>query len=72
MTTLEVKTNAVIAPSNKWILIDENAPQGRKLQLINRASGVANYGKLPSKFYTHYFGLPVFEDESLIDKETTK
>lgn len=45
-----------------WIPIDENTPRGVKLQLISRASGVAQYGQLSrgDNFFTHWFPLPVF------------
>ena len=59
---INIKTNAATNPANKWLPIDEFTPRGVKLQLINKASGVAAYGKLPSTFYTHYYLLPEFDD----------
>ena len=61
-----VRTSAVTDPKNKWIKIDENAPQGRKVQLINSHSRNAVYGSLPSdKYFTHYYPLPEFDVEDV-------
>jgi hypothetical protein len=53
---------AVIAPDVKWIPIDENTPIGMRMQLIERAQGVA-YTRVHHKGdgFTHWFPLPTFE-----------
>lgn len=46
-----------------WIQIDENAPIGTKVQLINKRDGVAVYGHIYSKDcpWTHWAPLPAFK-----------
>ena len=65
--TVEINADrtAAVDRKTKWIPIDENTPRGVKLQLINRAYGVALYGKHDpkDKFFTHYFPLPTFEKD---------
>lgn len=54
---------AVVDRGYHWRLIDTRTPRGQKLQLINRASGVAVYGTLgsgPTEF-THWAPLPTFD-----------
>ena len=53
---------AVIAPDVKWIPIDENTPIGCRMQLIERAQGVA-YTRVHHRGdgFTHWFPLPTFE-----------
>ena len=53
---------AVIAPDVKWIPIDENTPIGMRMQLIERAQGVA-YTRVHHRGdgFTHWFPLPTFE-----------
>jgi hypothetical protein len=53
---------AVIAPDVKWIPIDKNTPIGCRMQLIERAQGVA-YTRVHHKGdgFTHWFPLPTFE-----------
>jgi len=58
---------AVVDTLNKWIKINPGSPRGSKLQLIDRKSGVAQYGVLDAhnKFgYTHWAPCPTFEKES--------
>ena len=57
---------AVIDKSYKWREIDDDTPEGMKVQLINRQkSGVAYYGIYirGDKFATHWAPLPTFEKE---------
>ncbi|WP_434715928.1 hypothetical protein [Paraburkholderia sp. A3RO-2L] len=46
-----------------WLEIDASTPRGAKVQLINRAAGVAIYGSIGSheKFFTHWAPLPTFK-----------
>lgn len=52
----------VIDPSYHWQPIS-TAPLGKKVQLINKAAGVAVYGSvnpLNEQFFTHWAPLPTF------------
>lgn len=55
---------AVVSPGFHWLPIGANTPRGCKLQLINRAAGVASYGVLGTRveFWTHWAPLPTFAD----------
>lgn len=46
-----------------WREIDAHAPRGVKLQLINRAAGVAVYGSIGTDpgFWTHWAPVPTFD-----------
>ena len=46
-----------------WRIIDKDTPRGVKLQLINKAAGVAQYGRLGTSndFFTHWAPLPTFQ-----------
>lgn len=46
-----------------WIPIDNNAPIGTKVQLINQRDGVAVYGHIRANDcpWTHWAPLPVFK-----------
>lgn len=63
MTTDSTKS-ALVDHGYHWLPITSATPRGVKLQLINRAAGVAIYGKLgkDTDFWTHYAPLPTFED----------
>jgi len=65
VTELNSDRTALINRSHKWIKIDENTPRGAKLQLINKPSGVAQYGKYDPKdtFFTHYYSTPTFDKD---------
>lgn len=67
MTTYRPTTDgaAVVTDSLSWRPIDASTPRGQKLQLINRAAGVASYGVLGTDpgFWTHWAPLPVFANE---------
>lgn len=57
--------SAGVDHSYHWIKINARAPLRKKLQLINRPSGVATYGELThtgEQFWTHYALLPTFDD----------
>lgn len=64
MTTEDNTRAAVVDHDYPWRDIDEHTPRGRKLQLVNRAAGVATYGSLGSDpgFWTHWAPLPTFRD----------
>ena len=55
---------AAITPDVKWMLIDENTPIGCRMQLIERAQGVA-YTRVHHKGdgFTHWFPLPTFSKD---------
>ena len=55
---------AVVAPSVKWLKIDEHTPIGARMQLIEKAQGVA-YTRIHHKGdgFCHWFPLPTFEKE---------
>lgn len=55
---------AVVAPRFPWKPINQQTPRNCKLQLINRAAGVACYGVLGLNpgHWTHWAPLPTFED----------
>jgi len=46
-----------------WREIDAHTPRGVKLQLINRAAGVAVYGSIGTDpgFWTHWAPVPTFD-----------
>lgn len=48
-----------------WERITDKTPRGRKMQLINRADGVAQYGILKEgdNRYTHYKEIPTFAED---------
>jgi hypothetical protein len=48
-----------------WRKIDASTPTGVKIQLVNRAAGVAVYGTLGGRerFFTHWAPLPKFPEE---------
>jgi len=56
---------AVVDPDTHWRKIDSSTPRGAKVQLINKASGVAQYGRhSPSDtFFTHWHPLPIFDKD---------
>lgn len=55
---------AAVAPAWHWLPIDENTPRGVKLQLINRAAGVAVYGHHTGHGdWTHWAPLPTWAPE---------
>ena len=56
---------AVVSDGFQWRPIDARTPRGCKLQLINRAAGVACYGTLGTvpHFWTHWAPLPTFADD---------
>lgn len=64
MTTLDSSGAALVDDTYYWRCIDQNTPRGAKLQLINRAAGVATYGSLATDpgFWTHWAPLPRFEE----------
>jgi hypothetical protein len=55
---------AIVAPSIKWMPIDERTPRGAKLLLISDKSGVCQIGIHTSfnSFFTHWAPLPTFGD----------
>ena len=58
---------AVVSDGFHWLPIDARTPRGCKLQLINRAAGVACHGVLGTdvNFWTHWAPLPTFTDEGI-------
>lgn len=56
--------SAAVDHGYHWRLIDKDTPRGVKLQLINRAAGVAIYGRLTTDddFFTHWAPMPKFKD----------
>jgi hypothetical protein len=55
---------AVVDDQYPWRPITADTPRGQKLQLINRQSGVAQYGELhtDATWFTHWAPLPTFRD----------
>jgi hypothetical protein len=55
---------ALVDRGYHWNPINSSAPQGSKMQLINRRFGVAIYGSINSReqFFTHWAPLPTFKD----------
>jgi hypothetical protein len=56
----------LVSDAYHWMPI-ANAPLNTKLQLINRADGVANYGTITNAnrhLFTHYAELPTFNDHA--------
>jgi hypothetical protein len=56
--------STLVSDAYHWMPI-ANAPLNAKLQLINRADGVANYGTITNAnrhLFTHYAELPTFKD----------
>lgn len=53
---------AVVAPSVKWLRIDESTPRNTKMLLISEKYGVAQVCVLVAsdKHYTHWHPLPTF------------
>ena len=64
MTTADSTKAAIVDRSYHWRAIDDSAPRGAKLQLINRGAGIATYGRLGTDagFWTHWAPLPTFKD----------
>ena len=58
---------AAVATGTHWLPIDQHTPQGVKLQLINRQSGIAQHGtyKVCELFYTHWAPLPTFAPDDV-------
>lgn len=57
--------SAAVDQNYFWKRIDKDTPKGVKLQLINRALGVASYGMYTGGVYwTHWAPLPRFEEHS--------
>lgn len=55
---------AVVDTAIHWISIQEKAPPGGKVQLINRKLGVAVYGNYSKgQGWSHWAPLPVFKDK---------
>jgi hypothetical protein len=56
---------AMVDTSYHWIPISEiRPPMGAKLQLINKANGVAVYSNwTPNGYWTHWQALPTFKKE---------
>lgn len=54
---------AIVAPNVKWLKIDANTPIGSRMQLIERAQGVA-YTRihLRGDGFTHWFPVPTFDE----------
>ena len=61
---------ATVDTKVRWIPIDENAPLGTKVQLINRKDGVALYGHIRSgdRSFTHWAPLPTFGEDDMNTK----
>ena len=54
---------AVVAPSVKWLKINDYTPVGCRMQLIEKAQGVA-YTRIHHKGdgFDHWFPLPTFDE----------
>jgi len=65
VTHLNADQTVAIDPATKWIPINALTPRGVKLQLINKAAGVALYGALlpGDTFFTHYYPVPTFDKD---------
>ena len=63
MTHLDSTKAAAVDDGFHWLPIGTTTPRGCKLQLINRAAGVAVYGVLGTQveFWTHWAPLPTFK-----------
>lgn len=63
--SIKVNTAGTVAVAQGvfWIPIDEHAPKGVRLLLINKAAGRATDGQLGSheKFFDHYQAFPQFQ-----------
>ena len=66
MTGISSDGAAAVDYDVKWRRIDKNTPQGVKVQLINKWSGVAHYGVLPQgrDFFDHWAPMPTFEKDA--------
>lgn len=63
---LDSTRSAVVAPEVKWIPIDEHTPIGVRMQLCEKAQGVAYIRThLKGDGFTHWFPLPTFDDHVL-------
>lgn len=56
---------ALVDKGYPWRPVTSDTPRGTKLQLINRAAGVATYGTLGggASFWTHWAPLPTFAEQ---------
>ena len=56
---------AAVTPNVKWLPIDEYTPVGARMQLIEKAQGVA-YTRTHYKGdgFTHWFPLPTFSEDT--------
>ena len=56
---------AAVTPNVKWLPIDEHTPIGARMQLIERAQGVAyTRAHYTGDGFTHWFPLPTFAEEA--------
>lgn len=62
MTDVNTNNTVAIDRDYHWREIDTETPRGVKLQLINRAAGVALYATYngTDKHFTHWAPLPTF------------
>lgn len=62
---INTSRTAAVSPVVHWLPIDQHTPQGVKLQLISRQSGIAQHGtyKVGELFYTHWAPLPTFSPD---------
>lgn len=70
MSQDKIKPNSdrqsVVDYSYPWIEIDENTPQGMKVQLINKHQGVGVYGVYTTQNkgnWTHWAPMPYFKKD---------
>lgn len=62
---IKPNTNRTAAVNRRlpWIPVGPDTPRGVRLLVINRAAGVATFAQYePGSEWTHWQGLPYFED----------
>jgi hypothetical protein len=59
---------AIVAPNIKWLKIDASTPLNTRMQLIEKAQGVA-YTRVHHEGdgFDHWFPVPTFEEEAARD-----
>lgn len=50
-----------IDPEYHWREINKDTPRSVKIQLVNKAAGVAVYGVYTDTYFTHWAPLPTFK-----------
>ena len=63
MHKLNSDRTAAVAPSVKWLRIDESTPIGCRMQLVDRAQNIA-FTRVHHKGdgFTHWFPVPTYDE----------